>query len=181
MNNLNKKLNSIKLKYKVSQTSIKFFDTEVSIQNNKNKIYRKNTDRQNFLHIDSDHRKSLKDSIPYIHVHRIKGICTTPNNFNHYGQELKQKFVRQGYQPQLINKHIKAVEKMDRKELLKERDNTTPEETEIPLVLTNTRSLPNISKVIRKQWKIVSLNKAFKEIFQNEPVTAFRRNKNFRN
>ena len=70
---------------------------------------------------------------------------------------------------------------MDRKELLKERDNTTQEETEIPLVLTNTRSLPNISKVIRKQWKIVSLNKAFKEIFQNEPVTAFRRNKNFRN
>ena len=51
----------------------------------------------------------------------MKRICTTPNDFNHYCEELKQSFVSQGYQPQLINKHIKAAEKMDRKGLLKER------------------------------------------------------------
>ena len=35
LNNLNKKHNSIKFEYKISQTSITFLDTEVSIQNNK--------------------------------------------------------------------------------------------------------------------------------------------------
>ena len=39
---------------------------------------------------------------------------------------------------------------MDRKELLKERDNHISKETEIPLVLTYNRSLPNISKVVHK-------------------------------
>ena len=45
LNNLNKKLNSIKFECKISQTSITFLDTEVSIQNNKlvTKIYRKST------------------------------------------------------------------------------------------------------------------------------------------
>ena len=73
LNKLNKKHNSIKFQYRISQTSITFLDGEVSIQNNKlvTKIYRKNTNRQNFLHIDSDHPKSLKDSIPYCQALRI--------------------------------------------------------------------------------------------------------------
>ena len=58
------------------------------------------------------------------------------------------RFVSQDYQPHLINKHIEAVEKMDRKELLKETDNTTSKETKTPLVLTYSRSLPDISKVV---------------------------------
>ena len=66
---------------------------------------------------------------------------------------------------------------MHKKELLKERDNTTSKETKIPQILTYCQSLPNISKVVRN---ILSINKAFKEIFQNELVTAFRRNKNLK-
>ena len=50
----------------------------------------------------------------------------------------------------------------------------------IPLVLTYSRSLPNISKVVRKHWNILSINKAFKEVFQNEPVADFERNKNLK-
>ena len=49
-----------------------------------------------------------------------------------------------------------------------------------PLLLTYSRSLPNISKVVRKHWNILFMNKTFKEIFQNELVTAFRRNKNLK-
>ena len=69
---------------------------------------------------------------------------------------------------------------MDRKELLKERDIITSKETKIPLVLTYSRSLPNTTKVVRKHWNILSINKALDEIFQNEPVAAFRRNKNLK-
>ena len=54
---------------------------------------------------------------------------------------------------------------MDRKKLLKERDNTTSNETKIPLVLTYNRSLTNIRKVVRKHWNISSINKSFKGIF----------------
>ena len=39
---------------------------------------------------------------------------------------------------------------MDRKEILKERGNTTSKETKILLVLTYNRSLTSISEVVRK-------------------------------
>ena len=114
IHSLNKKHNSVKFEYKISQTSITFLNKEVSIQNNKvvtkisitfldkevsiqnnklTKIYWKTTDCQNFLCIDSDHPKSLKDSILYSQARRIKWICTTPNDFNQYCEELKQRFV----------------------------------------------------------------------------------------
>ena len=162
-NNLNKKHNSIKFEYKISQTCITFLDTKASIQNKKftkvTKIYRKSTDRQNLLHIDSEHPKSLKDNIPYSQALRIKQICITPNDFNYYCEELKQRFVGQGDKPELINKYKKAVEKW--KELLKEGDDTTSKETKIPLVLTYMQSLSNISKVVCKHWNILKHSKKF--------------------
>ena len=61
---------------------------------------------------------------------------------------------------------------MDRKE--------PPQEKQKSARLRINRSLPNISKVVRKHWKILFINKSFKEIFQNEPVTAFKHNKNLK-
>ena len=113
LNNVNKKRNSIKFEYKISQTSITFLDTEVSIRNKKlvTKTYRKSTHRQNFLHLNSEHPKSLKASISYSQTFRIKRICTTPNDFNRYCEEIKQMLVSQGHKPKLINKQVKAAGK----------------------------------------------------------------------
>ena len=47
--------------------------------------------------------------------------CTTPNHFNHYCEEIKQRFVSQGYQPQPINRHIKIVEKMKKERTFKRK------------------------------------------------------------
>ena len=96
LNNLNKKHNSIKCEDKLSQTSISLLNTEVSIQNNQliTKIYRKNTDRQNFFQIDSDHPESLKNSIPCSQALRIKRICTATNGFNLLCEELIKKMDR---------------------------------------------------------------------------------------
>ena len=55
---------------------------------------------------------------------------------------------------------------MDGKELLNERDNTTYKETKIRLDLSYSWLLPNSSKVFRKYWNILSINKSFKEIFK---------------
>ena len=84
------------------------------IKNNKlyTKIYRKQTDQQSFLHIDSEHLKSLTDSIPYSQALRIKQICTTSKDFEHHFKELKQQFPEQGYNSELLDKHIKTSEKL---------------------------------------------------------------------
>ena len=61
-------------------------DTEVNVKNNKlyTNTYRKKHDRQNFLHINSEHTKSLKNSIPYSQPLRIKQICTKLKDFEHH-------------------------------------------------------------------------------------------------
>ena len=68
MSYLNKKHPSMKFEFKYSQTKIEFLDVLVyKDQNNmlQTTIYRKQTDQQNYLDVQSEHSKSLKDSIPY--------------------------------------------------------------------------------------------------------------------
>ena len=79
-----------------------------------------------------------------------------------------------------MDKHIKTDEKLDRNELIKGNKKDRPISTRIPLEITYNRFLPNISKIIRKNWNILSVNRSLKNFFQNEPVTAFKRNKNFK-
>ena len=84
LDELNRKHETNKFEYKTSKTSISFLDTDMYIKNKKldTKIYRKQTNRQSFLHIDSEHPKSFKDSIPYIQAIRIKRICTTSQDLS---------------------------------------------------------------------------------------------------
>ena len=137
------------------------------IKNNKlyTKIYRKQTDQYSFLHIDSEHPKSLKVSISYIQAIRIKRICTTSQDFEYHCKELRQRFLEQRYDSGLLDKYIITVQKLDRNEIIKGNKKDTPISTHIPLAVTYNRFLPNISKIIRKKWNIISVNKSLKQFF----------------
>ena len=113
LNDLNAKHNSIKFEYKISQSGILFLDTEVYIKNKLHKnSYRKETDRQNFLHINSEPSISLKNSIPYVQVLRVKRTCSEIENYKLYCSEFEQKFIEKGYKSDLLNLHISTVEKL---------------------------------------------------------------------
>ena len=64
--------------------------------------------------------------------------------------------------------------------MLKEKVREEPRQTCIPLTLTYNRFCPNISKVIRKHWNFLEIYESLKEIFNCQPITAFRRNKNLK-
>ena len=57
LNDLNKTQQSIKFHYDVSQNHISFLYVETHLHT---KTYRRETDQQHYLHIKSDHSKSLK-------------------------------------------------------------------------------------------------------------------------
>ena len=86
VNEVNTKYPSIKFEYEISRARISFLDTEICIKNNKlhTKIFRKKTDCQTYLNINSEHPKSLKNSIPYSQALRIKRICSTKKDFDHH-------------------------------------------------------------------------------------------------
>ena len=61
-------------------------------------------------------------------------------------------------------------------------DKTHDKETQskTPLVLTYNRYFPNINYIVRKHWNILNISRTLKGIFQEEPITAFKRKRNLK-
>ena len=78
-NGLNKKHKTITFDYKKSTIldTMVYKHQQHKIQST---IFRKPTYKQTYLHAESNHPKSLKDSISYSQALRIKTICSTTLN-----------------------------------------------------------------------------------------------------
>ena len=148
MSDLNKKRPSIKFEFKYSQTKIKFLDALVYKDQNKmlpTTIYRKQTDRQNYLDARSEHPKFLKDSIPYSQALQIKRICSSQLEFLSQ-TKMSNQFQKRGYNRSLIEQQINKTNLQEREQLLKEKKKDTA--TIIPLSLKYNRTLPKIKTLL---------------------------------
>ena len=114
---LNKKHKTIKFDYKISTKQIGFLDTMV-YRDQQHKIqttiFRKPTDQQTNLHAESNHPKSLKDSIPYSQALSIKTICSTTSEFNKNFEIITKRFKEGGYPKKVVNEQVDKVKKMKR-------------------------------------------------------------------
>ena len=85
---------SIKFDFNFSNKEINFLDTVVyKTQSGKleTKLYRKESDRQAYLHRKSEHPESLKRSIPFSQALRLRRICSTNNEFQDSCDKLRNK------------------------------------------------------------------------------------------
>ena len=109
---LNTRHASIKFDYKISEEGGYFLDTTVFIDQNdklQTKLYRKPTDRQNYLHQSSDHQPSLKPSNAYGQALRLKRICSVEEDLIRNCDHLKAYMVKRGYKPDEIDSQIQRV------------------------------------------------------------------------
>ena len=111
-------------------------------------IYRKKTDRQNYLDARSEHGKLLKDNIPYNQALRIKRICSSQQEFLSHTAKMINQFQKRGYNRSLIEQQINKANLQERKQLLKEKKKETA--TNIPLSLKYNRTLPKIKEIVMK-------------------------------
>ena len=121
---LNSKHKTIRFEHNVSNSNISFLDT--LIYNDKSNtlqttLYRKPTDQQSYLHVHSDHPKSLKRSIHYSHALRIKTICSTLTEYKKHCAILKQNFIERGYEENILKDETDKVDNINRKELLRKK------------------------------------------------------------
>ena len=139
-------------------------------------LYHKPTYQQAFLYAKSEHPRFLKRSIPYSQALRLKTICSTSTEFDKNYAIIKQKFLDRQYKEEVPDEQIKKVDRIERKELFtcKEKNN----KGRIPLSITYNRTLPNISKIVNRNWHILQINTDFHGVFQATPMTAFKRSKN---
>ena len=102
----------IKLDFNFSDKEINFLDTVAyKTQSGKleTKLYRKESDRQAYLHHKSEHPESLKRSIPFSQVLRLRHICSTNNEFQDSCDKLRNKLIERGYKQQEINEGIERT------------------------------------------------------------------------
>ena len=95
-------------------------------------------------------------------------------------QELQERLVNQVYYKKSIDKHFSKVKTIDRNELLKEKTHDKETQNKTQLVLTYNRYLPNISNIVRKHWNILNISRTLQGLLQDEPITAFKRNRNLK-
>ena len=154
MSGLNKKHPSIKFEFKYSRTKIECLDVLVVKDHNnmpQRTIYRKETDRQNYLESRSEHPKLLKDSIPYSQALRKKRNCSSQQELlNRIAKAISQ-FQKRGYNRLLIELQIDKAN-LKRKKLLKGKKKETA--TNIPLWLKYNRTLHKIKKIVMKLFCI---------------------------
>ena len=117
---------------------ISYLNAKIYIKNTKldTKTFRKKTDRQTFLNINSEHPKSLKNSISYSQTIQRKKLSSTKKNFDHHSRELKERFLRQGYDRKFIDEQLEKVGKLVRDNVLQEKDQEQQDSKRIPLILT---------------------------------------------
>ena len=75
-----------------------------------------------------------------------------------------------------MNEGKERTKTLDRKKLLEEK--AKKQSNRIPLVLTYNRTLPNVKRAISNNWNLLHTNREFKDVFQEPPILAFRRNRN---
>ena len=168
MSELNQKHPSIKFDYKFDCKQIEFLDTLVYIdQQNKlqTTLFRKSSDRQNFLNAKSEHPYSLKKSIPYNQALRVRRICSTFQEYHSHSRKLIEQFVNKGYKKYFVTQQIQKVDQLNRKQLLHQQKRY--DKQCIPLSVTYSRVLPNL-KDITKHWRILQANQSCKETFKKD-------------
>jgi hypothetical protein len=179
---LNSKHDSIKFDCKYSTKEIDFLDTTVSITPSNTlstRIFRKETDRNAYLHFKSYHPKRQKENIPYGQFLRAKKICSNAQHAEITMTEMKSKFLDRGYPVSNIDEQLVKAMSIDRGTLLTEKDPTT-RGRRIPFTTTFNKNLPDINSTINKHWHLLQTNTKVAESFNEKPMVAFRRNKNLR-
>ena len=177
INELNNKHPSIKFgDYKISDTEVNFLDTKVYIDEHnrlQTTLYRKPTDRQNYLYRTSEHPESLKANIPYSQASRVKRICSTDNELHQSCKSLQEKFIKRSYSEEQVSKQINKAKEKPRRDTLTQKTRTNS--NRVPSVTTFNRTLPPVAKILRTRWELLHLSPKTKKTFEEPPVMAFKR------
>ena len=163
--------------------TIPFLDVSMSIKNGKieTDLYRKPTDRNQYLLPSSCHPNDCIRNIPFSLALRIVKICSNVENRNKRCEELKQMLMEREYDEAVVDSAINRAKKISREKALEPKIQKSESEKRPVYVSTYDPRLPNISNIINKHWRAQSfVDNNFKKNFPKPPMVAFKRQKNIR-
>ena len=163
-----------------TEESIPFLDTSVKIKNDKLivDLYKKATDRNQYLLTNSIHPPDCFKSIPFSLALRINRICSESETRNIRLEELKEFLIARKYKPSHIDAAIRRARAIPRALALKKV--VKPKHTRRPVFsVTYDPRLPNLPEMQRRHWRSMTIQDEYLEsVFPEPPLVAFKRQKN---
>lgn len=171
----------ISFSHQYSAEAINFLDVTVSVKDARltTNLYRKPTDRHQYLHFESSHVKHNKTSIPYSQAVRFKRICSQESDFNQNCAVLRAALTRQKYPTQIIDDAVRRASMLDRNALLCPMTQPRTQQT-TNLVLSYSSSAPKVTSILKKHHNILMQSQRLQRIFQDPPRVVYRRSANLR-
>ena len=160
--------------------SIPFLDTSVSIKDGKyfTDLYRKPTDRCQYLLPSSCHPSHIFKNIPFNLCYRILRICSDRETLEKRLDELKTLLISRNYRAKSIEDAISRVLKISRRGALKK---VIKKKNERPVfVISYNPALPSVANILQKHWRVMATDPYLKKAFPQPPMVAFRRPKNLK-
>ena len=157
-------------------TSLAFLDTSLSIKKGKVDVdlFRKPTDRNQYLLTSSCHPGHVTSNIPYSLALRIVRICTNPDNRDIRLKELKELLLSRDYKASVVNTAIERARSVSREDALKKTEKTTNNQRPVFVIQYDPR-LPSITSIVKKHWRtMTSLDPQLKETFPLPPLVAYK-------
>jgi hypothetical protein len=156
-------------------SSLPFLDTSLSIQEGRISVdlYRKPTDRNQYLLTSSCHPSHVTSNIPYSLALRIVRICSCKETRDLRLEELKNLLLSRGYSPGVVNGAIEEARKIPRQEALKQVEKKIQSR---PVFVTQyDPRLPSITNIVRKHWRsMVTQDPKLQEVFPDPPLIAYK-------
>ena len=118
--NINEIHPSIKLTFEHSYKEINFLDSIIISPKGRlqTKIYKKPTDKSNYLHNTFYHPNSLENDILYGQALRLRKICSNKTDYQKPLSDLKNAFLKRGYQRNHLSKQLDKAFLTERSQLL---------------------------------------------------------------
>ena len=156
-------------------TSLPFLDTSLSILDGRVIIdlYKKPTDRNQYLLTSSCHPAHVTNNIPYSLALRIVRICSNMETRDLRLEELKGLLLSRGYKAGVINEAVEKARKIPREDALKRVENNS---TQRPVfVVQYDPRLPSITSITRRHWRsMITRDPKLQEIFPDPPLVAYK-------
>ena len=142
-------------------------------------LYKKPTDRNQYLLTSSCHPSHVCESIPFSLALRIVRICSTIEAREVRFSELKEMLLAREYSAGVINAAISRARSIPRNEALKKVFKAKNSDRPV-LTIQYHPALPSLAKIINRHYRTMTLDPHMKSVFPQPPLVAYKRQKNLR-
>ena len=173
---------SIKFTSCISESRVEFLDIEIFLRNHKlsTSVFYKKTATHAYVHFSSSHPPSCKEGVPYSEFLRLRRLCSEDSDFHDQCQKMAQFFLDREYPRNVIETALNKAAAIPRSLALKQKESSREKLKRPIFPLTYHPHTVPIRHIIRANWHTLAKSKDLKDVFEQPPLFAYKRDRNLK-